>query len=54
VIDIPVFQWVHHIPYNQTYWTNWPTPGQTRAWASAAHFWHQTGMLVVIGLKPAQ
>ena len=24
-IDIPVIQWLHRIPYNQTYWTNWPT-----------------------------
>ena len=24
VIDIPVIQWLHRIPYNQTYWTNWP------------------------------
>ncbi len=24
-IDIPIIQWLHRIPYNQTYWTNWPT-----------------------------
>ena len=25
LIDIPIIQWLHRIPYNQTYWTNWPT-----------------------------
>ena len=24
-IDCPIIQWLHRIPYNQTYWTNWPT-----------------------------
>ncbi len=53
VIDIPVFQWIHHIPYNQTYWTNWPTQDNPAMGTNGA-FWAQTGMLVITSLKPAQ
>ncbi len=52
-IDIPVIQWLHRIPYNQTYWTNWPTKDNLAAGTNGA-FWAQTGMLVVTGLKAAQ
>ena len=52
-IDIPVIQWLHRIPYNQTYWTNWPTTANPAGGTNGA-FWAHTGMLVVTGLKAAQ
>ena len=52
-IDIPIIQWLHRIPYNQTYWTNWPTKDNLAAGTNGA-FWAQTGMLVVTGLKAVQ
>jgi ABC-type transport system substrate-binding protein len=52
VIDIPVIQWLHRIPYNQTYWTNWPTTANLGCGCNGA-FWHHTGMLVVTSLKAA-
>jgi ABC-type transport system substrate-binding protein len=51
-IDIPVIQWLHRIPYNQTYWTNWPTADNLAAGTNGA-FWAHTGMLVVTNLKPS-
>jgi peptide/nickel transport system substrate-binding protein len=52
-IDIPIIQWLHRIPYNQTYWTNWPTTDNLAMGTNGA-FWAHTGMLVVTALKPAQ
>jgi len=52
-IDIPVIQWLHRIPYNQTYWTNWPTAANPAMGTNGA-FWAETGMLVITSLKPAQ
>jgi peptide/nickel transport system substrate-binding protein len=52
-IDIPVIQWLHRIPYNQTYWTNWPTKDNLAAGTNGA-FWAQTGLLVVTNLKAVQ
>jgi peptide/nickel transport system substrate-binding protein len=52
-IDIPIIQWLHRIPYNQTYWTNWPTAANLAAGTNGA-FWAQTGMLVVTNLKAVQ
>jgi peptide/nickel transport system substrate-binding protein len=52
-IDIPIIQWLHRIPYNQTYWTNWPTKDNLAAGTNGA-FWAQTGMLVVTSLKAVQ
>jgi peptide/nickel transport system substrate-binding protein len=49
-IDIPVIQWLHRIPYNQTYWTNWPTTDNLAAGTNGA-FWAHTGLLVVANLK---
>lgn len=51
VIDIPVIQWLHRIPYNQTYWTNWPTADNP--YLNGA-YWHHTFPLLVLGLKAAQ
>lgn len=52
-IDIPIIQWLHRIPYNQTYWTNWPTADNLAAGTNGA-FWAHTGLLVVTQLKAAQ
>jgi len=52
-IDIPIIQWLHRIPYNQTYWTNWPL-ANNQAMGTNGAFWAETGMLVITGLKPAQ
>jgi ABC-type transport system substrate-binding protein len=52
-IDIPIVQWLHRIPYNQTYWTNWPTEDNLALGTNGA-FWHATAMLVIASLKPAQ
>lgn len=52
-IDIPIIQWLHRIPYNQTYWTNWPTADNPSLGENGA-FWAQTGMLEITHLKAAQ
>ena len=52
-IDIPVIQWLHRIPYNQTYWINWPTKENPAGGTNAA-FWAHTGMLVITQLKAMQ
>ena len=52
-IDCPIIQWLHRIPYNQTYWTNWPTADNPAMGENGA-FWAETGMLVITGLKKAQ
>jgi peptide/nickel transport system substrate-binding protein len=49
-IDIPVIQWLHRIPYNQTYWTNWPTTDNLAMGTNGA-FWAHTGLLVVAALE---
>jgi ABC-type transport system substrate-binding protein len=49
-IDVPIIQWLHRIPYNQTYWTNWPTASNPDRGENGA-FWATTGMLVITGLK---
>ena len=53
VIDIPIIQWLHRIPYNQTYWTNWPTAANVAGGTNGA-FWAHTGLLVITQLKAAQ
>jgi peptide/nickel transport system substrate-binding protein len=52
-IDCPIIQWLHRIPYNQTYWTNWPLASNLADGTNGA-FWAETGMLVITGLKPVQ
>jgi ABC-type transport system substrate-binding protein len=52
-LDIPIIQWLHRIPYNQTYWTNWPTVANPSIGCNGA-FWHHTGMLVITTLKAVQ
>ncbi|HVY52489.1 MAG TPA: ABC transporter substrate-binding protein [Devosia sp.] len=51
-IDIPIIQWLHRIPYNNTYWTNWPSSTNLQMGTNGA-FWAHTGMLVVVNLKPS-
>jgi len=52
-IDIPIIQWLHRIPYNQTYWTNWPTADNLAGGTNGA-FWAFTGLIVVTQLQAAQ
>ncbi len=52
-IDIPIIQWLHRIPYNQTYWTNYPTEANPSIGCNGA-FWHHTGMLVITTLKAVE
>lgn len=52
-IDIPIIEWLHRIPYNQTYWTNWPSRENPAGGTNAA-FWAHTGMLVITQLKAAE
>lgn len=52
-IDIPIIQWLHRIPYNQTYWTNWPTT-ENPAMGTNGAFWAHTGMLVITNLESTQ
>lgn len=51
-IDIPVIQWLHRIPYNQTFWVNWPTEANPALGINGA-FWHHTAPLVIGALQPA-
>ena len=43
VIDIPIIQWLHRIPYNQTYWVNWPTEANRGSWVQ----WRLLGLTPV-------
>ena len=52
-IDCPIIQWLHRIPYNQTYWTNWPTATNPAMGTNGA-FWAETGMLVITSLHKAK
>jgi ABC-type transport system substrate-binding protein len=52
-IDIPIIQWFHRFPYNQTYWTNWPTANNLGPGVNGA-LHHTTGMLVVTSLEKAK
>jgi ABC-type transport system substrate-binding protein len=49
-IDIPIIQWLHRIPYNQTYWTNFPTAANVGPGVNGA-YWAHTGHLVITNLK---
>jgi peptide/nickel transport system substrate-binding protein len=48
---IPLLQFYHRIPHNQTYWKNWPTA--KNPYINSA-YWHRTFLLVLLGLEPAQ
>ena len=51
-IDVPIIQWLHRIPYNNHYWTNWPSSTNVGLGTNGA-FWAHTGMLVIAGLTPS-
>jgi peptide/nickel transport system substrate-binding protein len=46
---IPIVQWYHRIPQNETYWTNWP--GLHDPYINPA-YWHNTFLLLLLGLEP--
>lgn len=50
LIDVPIQQWLHRMPMNQTYWTNWPT--ENNSYVNGA-FWHQTVGILLRGLQKA-
>lgn len=49
LIDAPIQQWMHRIPYNETYWTGWPTVEDP--YLNGA-FWHLTFPLILQRLQP--
>jgi len=49
--SIPLLQWFHRIPHNETYWQSWPTA--ENPYINSAP-WHRTFLLVLLGLEPAQ
>ncbi len=49
--SIPLVQWYHRIPHNETYWTNWPT--EENPYVNSA-YWHRTWLLVLLRLHPTQ
>ncbi len=48
--DIQLVQNIHRIPWNTTYWRNWPT--EQDAYVNGAH-WHLTFAMVLWSLQPA-
>ncbi len=48
---IPLVQWYHRIPHNQTYWADWPSAENPYIHTA---YWHRTFLLVLLGLKPAR
>lgn len=48
LIDAPIQQWLHRIPMNTTYWTNWPT--ESNNYVNGA-FWHETVGMIFNNLK---
>lgn len=48
LVDCPIQQWLHRMPMNQTYWTNWPTVDNN--YVNGA-FWHQTFPLILNKLQ---
>ena len=49
--DIQLYEGIHRMPVNLTYWTNWPT--RENPYVNTA-FWHLTHQLVLNNLEPAQ
>jgi peptide/nickel transport system substrate-binding protein len=49
--SIPLVQWYHRVPHNQTYWTHWPSA--ENPYINTA-YWHRTFLLVLLHLKPTQ
>lgn len=49
--DIGLVQWMHRIPTNTTYWTNWPSA--ENPYINTA-YWHRTSSLWLHTIQPAQ
>lgn len=49
LVDAPIQQWMHRIPMNTTYWTDWPTA--ENPYVNGA-FWHLTFPLMLYKMKP--
>ena len=49
--DIPLTELYHRIPYNETYWTNWPT--DENPYVNGAS-WHLTFEMVLWNLKAVE
>jgi peptide/nickel transport system substrate-binding protein len=49
--DCPLSQWFHYLPYNTTYWNNWPTDSNPYM---AAAPWYLTVIDVLLNLKATQ
>jgi len=49
--DVPLVQWFHRIPTNQTYWTNFPSA--ENPYINSA-YWHRTAPLWVNTIKPTE
>jgi peptide/nickel transport system substrate-binding protein len=48
---VPLLQWFHRIPHNQTYWSNWPSA--KNPYMNSA-FWVRSVLIVLLGLEPTQ
>ena len=48
---IPLIQWFHRIPHNQTYWTGWPSA--ENPYINSA-YWARTWLQVLLRLEPTQ
>jgi peptide/nickel transport system substrate-binding protein len=51
-VEVPITEWYHRVPMNQTYWVNWPTEQNPYMQPS---FWYTSGTFgyVMPKLKPA-
>jgi peptide/nickel transport system substrate-binding protein len=49
-VAAPISQFYHRIPFNLTYWKNWPS--EKDAYINPT-FWHNTGTLLLLGLQKA-
>lgn len=49
--DIQLHQTVINVPMNTTYWTNWPIGDKPYIHEG---FWHRTGLLIFLNIKPTQ
>ncbi len=51
LIDAPIQQWLHRVPMNTTYWSNWPT--EENPYVNGA-FWHLTFPLMIHNMTATQ
>ena len=48
---IPLLQFYHRLPHNQTYWRNWPSADNP--YINTA-YWHRTWLLLLLNLQPTR